>query len=113
MSIDEEREFKKLLSTYDEVFGPENSTYNGHSGACYVQVNVGPNLPPQRKGRVPFYGDDGLQELQEYFDDLHARGILSKPEEAGVTVENINPSFLVNKPYPSNNVHSFLNEIVT
>ena len=36
MSIDEEREFKKLLSTYDEVFGPVNSTYNGHSGACYV-----------------------------------------------------------------------------
>ena len=97
----EEDRFRKVLSTYDEVFSPVTSTYNGYSGTCQVKVNIGPNLPPQRKGRVPFYGDDGLQELQDYFDDLHDRGILSKPEEVGITVENINPSFLVNKPAPS------------
>ena len=101
MSKENEERFHKLLSTYDEVFGPVKSTYNGNSGPCHVQVNIGPNLPPQRKGRVPFYGDDGLKELQEYCDDLQARGILSKPEDVGITVENINPSFLVNKPPPS------------
>ena len=99
---EEENKFREALLTNDDVFAPVTSTYNGHSGPCYVQVNVGPNPPPQHKGRTPpFYGDDGLQELQEYFDDLQSRGILSRPEEIGVTVENINPSFLVNKPPPS------------
>ena len=101
MSKAEEKLFLDLLTTYDEVFAPVTSTYNGYSGTCKVKVNIGPNPPPQRKGRVPFYGDDGLKELQDYFDDLQARGILSKPEDIGITVENINPSFLVNKPHPS------------
>ena len=94
----EEEMFRRTMSTYDDVFSKVTSTYNGRSGPCHVKVNIGPNEPPQRKGRVPFYGDGGLQELQDYFDDLLARGILSKPEELGITVENINPSFLVNKP---------------
>ena len=101
MSPEEETMFRNLLQQYDSVFAPVTSTYNGYSGPCEVKVNIGSNPPPQHKGRVPFYGDDGLQELQGYFDDLQARGILSKPEDVGVTVENIHPSFLVNKPAPS------------
>lgn len=97
LSHAEEEMFRKTLSTYDDVFSKVTSTYNGRSGPCHVKVNIGPNAPPQRKGRIPFYGDGGLQELQDYFDDLHARGILSKPDELGIAVENINPSFLVNK----------------
>ena len=101
LTKDEEKLFQEVLLTYDEIFAPVTSTYNGYSGTCEVKVNVGPNPPPAQKGRTPNYGDDGLKELQDYFDDLQARGILSKPEDIGITVENINPSFLVNKPYPS------------
>ena len=98
----EEASFRKLLSTYDHTFSPVTSTYNGHSGPCYVEVNMGPNLPPQNNGRNPrFYGDGNLQELQERFDELKAKGVFSRPQDIGVTVENTNPSFLVAKPPPS------------
>ena len=96
-----EESFRRMLSTYDSVFNPEISTYNGKAGPCFVEVNIGNNLPPQRKGRVPFYGRDNLVELQNKFDDLQAAGILSRPQEIGVTVENTSPSFMVNKQPPS------------
>ena len=43
----EETPFKDLVKTYDEVFSPCISGYNGKSGTCMVEVNIGPNLPPQ------------------------------------------------------------------
>ena len=101
LSKPEELEFRKILSTYDSVFDPTTSTYNGKSGPCFVEVNIGNNIPPQRKGRVPFYGKGNLIELQNKFDELQSTGILSRPQEVGVTVENTNPSFLVNKQPPS------------
>ena len=91
-------EFKELLSTYDHVFSPVDSTYNGFSGPCKVKINLGPNIPPQKKGHVPFYNDTDLTKLQNKFDELQSKGIFSRPQEIGVTVENINPSFLVAKP---------------
>ena len=98
----EEIAFRKLLVTYDPVFSPELVRYNGKSGACHVEVNMGPNLPVQRKGRLPpFYGTDNLVELQEKFDALVEQGVLSRPQDIGVCVENINPSFLVRKQPPS------------
>ena len=90
--------YKDLLLTYDHVFSPVNSTYNGYSGTCKVKINIGPNLPPQRKGHIPFYNDSDLRKLQDKFDELQAKGIFSRPQEVGIAVENINPSFLVAKP---------------
>ena len=101
LTKEEEDSFSSILSTYDSVFDPEVPGYNGKSGPCYVEVNIGSNLPPQRKGRVPFYGRDNLVDLQNKFDELEAKGILSRPQEIGVTIENTNPSFLVNKQPPS------------
>ena len=101
LSALEEESFKQILKTYDEVFNPVITRYNGKSGPCYVRVNMGTNLPPQRKGRLPFYGRNDLVELQSKFDELLANGVLSRPEEIGVIVENINPSFLVKKQPPS------------
>ena len=92
---------KELLTSYDEVFNPAITCYNGKSGKCMVEVNVGPNLPPQKKGRLPYYGKDDLIELQDKFDELQAKGILSRPQDIGITVENTNPSFLVKKQPPS------------
>ena len=101
LTKEEETAFRKLITTYDSVFSPELVRYNGKSGACYVEVNIGPNLPIQRKGRLPFYGTDNLVELQEKFDALVQQGVLSRPQDIGVCVENINPSFLVRKQPPS------------
>ena len=59
---------------------------------------MGSVLPPQRKGKLPQYARNRLEELQQQFDDLEALGVFARPEDLGVTAEYINPSFLVKKP---------------
>ena len=59
---------------------------------------MGPVQPPQRKRRLPQYAPDKMVQLQEKFDDLESQGIFQPPESVGVTVEYLNPSFLVKKP---------------
>ena len=99
LSGTDETPFKYVLKTYDNVFSPVTSHYNGKRGPCFVEVNMGESLPPQRKGRLPpFYSRDNLQLLQNKFDELENKGVFSRPQDIGVTVENIHPSFLVNKP---------------
>jgi len=80
------------------VFRPTVSKYNGASGKIEAVVNMGPVLPPQRKGRLPHYNRDTLQELQHKFDELESVGVFAKPEDVNVTVEYLNMSFLVRKP---------------
>ena len=36
--------------------------------------------------------------MQQKFDELEAQGIFKRPEDIGITVEYLNPSFLVTKP---------------
>ncbi len=91
-------EFKKLHSTYSNVFNPTISKYNGASGNIEGNVNMGPVLPPQRKGRLPSYNRTKLIELQQKFDELEKQGVFAKPEQVGVSVEYLNLSFLVQKP---------------
>ena len=97
LSESDKSSFRSLVTRYDEVFNPEISHYNNKSGPVYVEVNMGPEPPPQHKGRVPFYGRDNMHELQEKFDVLAKKGVFKRPQEVGVTVEVINPSFLVKK----------------
>ena len=59
---------------------------------------MGPVQPPQRKGHVPQYAHNKLVELQQKFDELEAQGVFKRPEDIGITVEYLNPSFLVTKP---------------
>ena len=89
--------FKDTLKEYDNVFNPKISRYNGYSGHCSVEVNMGSTKPPQRKGRVPMYSKSNLEELQRKFDDLEEKGVFVRPQELGVKVENVSPSFLVLK----------------
>ena len=98
LSKEEESNIKELMISYDEVFNPTISKYNGKSGNCVVEVNMGKNLPPQRKGRVPFYGKNNLKALQDKFDELKMKGVFARPQDIGITIENVNPSFLVKKP---------------
>ena len=59
---------------------------------------MGPVEPPQRKGRLPQYARGKLVELQQKFDELEAMGVFKRPEDIGISVEYLNPSFLVKKP---------------
>ncbi|XP_048586163.1 uncharacterized protein LOC125568287 [Nematostella vectensis] len=59
---------------------------------------MGPVEPPQRKGRLPQYAREKLLELQDKFDELENQGVFKRPEDVGISVEYLNPSFLVRKP---------------
>ena len=90
-------DFQTLLAEYDDVFDPSFKGYNGASGPFKAHVNMGPVQPPQRKGRVPQYSRNQLVELQQKFDELETLGVFKRPEDLGVAVEFLNPSFLVKK----------------
>ena len=90
--------FEKLHAKYNTIFDSHLPGYNGAFGPNEAVVNMGPTLPPQRKGRLPLYKKDDLDTLQSKFDELESLGVLATPEEAGVHVEYLNPSFLVKKP---------------
>lgn len=90
--------FHDLHYKYRSVFDTRTiGLYNGASGPFEVVINMGPSLPPQRKGRLPLYNRSGFEELQSVIDELDGT-VFMKPEEAGVSVEYLNPSFLVKKP---------------
>ena len=92
-----EAQFKDLIGEYDDVFDPNISQYNGRSGPCSVDINIGPNQPPQHRGREANYCKGDRDELQRMCDELEAKGVLARPEKIGVKVEYISPSFLVKK----------------
>ena len=91
-------QFHSLHLEYDDVFNPALSKYNGASGKIEAFVNIGPTLPPQRKGRLPQYNQSTLEELQDKFDELESVGVFAKPEQVNIQVEYLNTSFLVKKP---------------
>ena len=49
-------------------------------------------------GLSPLYGKDMLVELQHKFDELKSLGVFKRPAVIGITVEYLNPSFIVKKP---------------
>ena len=61
-------------------------------------MNMGPVQPPQCKGRMSQYSKDKLVELHNKFDELEYKGVFRRPEDLGLSVEYINPSFLAKKP---------------
>lgn len=92
------KKFNSVLEQYNEVFSDDIAGYNGEVGPFKATVNMGPVLPPQRKGRLPQYSRDKLVELQDKFDELETKGVFCRPENIGVNVEYLNPSFLIKKP---------------
>ena len=90
-------EFESLHRTYNEVFNPEFTGYNHAFGKFEAVVNMGNVKPPQRKGKLPQYSRNKLVLVQEHFDKLERLGVFSKPEDVGVNIEYLNPSFLVKK----------------
>ena len=96
------QEFKQklecLCESYGHVFSPKLKGYNGRDGSVKAVVNMGPVMPPQRKGRMPLYNKDKLNLLQSKFDELEEQNVIAKPEDVGVIVEYLNPSMLIKKP---------------
>lgn len=97
ISQSESRSFRNLHEQYDDVFNPTISKYNDASGKIRATINMGPVKPPPSKGRQPQYERKNISILQDKFDKLEELGVLGKPEDHGVIVENVSPSFLVNK----------------
>ena len=98
--------FQQLLQEYDHVFDPEITGYNGVAGPIQATENIGPVQPPQYKGCVLQYSRNQLVELQAKFDELVQAKVFCRPEDLGITMEYLNPSFLVtvawySKPQPS------------
>ncbi|CAC5369941.1 unnamed protein product [Mytilus coruscus] len=97
LSPDLQTQFNEFLQKFSEIFSPNFEGYNGAIGPFESSVNMVPVQPPQRKGRMPQYSKNNLVELQNKFDELESKGVFRKPEDVGISVEYINPSFLVKK----------------
>ena len=97
LSPEVRKKFSALHEEFSEVFKADIPGYNGAAGPFQAVVNMGPVQPPQRKGRIPQYARNKLVELQAKFDELEECGVFHKPEDLGVVVEYLNPSFLVKK----------------
>ena len=98
LSSSDKQRFRDLNQQFDSVFNPDFGAYNDYSGSIRAKVNFGPVKPPPQKGKLPFYNQTNLQLLQEEADKLEALGVLAKPEDVGVDVVYVSPSFLVKKP---------------
>ena len=61
-------------------------------------MDIGPIEPPPMKGKLPLYSQTNLKVLQEEADKLEKLGVLVKPEEVGINVKHVSPSFLIRKP---------------
>ena len=89
--------FSDLHMRYKDVFDSRTlGCYNGASGPLEVKINMGPTLPPQRKGHMPLYNRRLKEEYQKMCDELEGT-VLLKPEDVGVVCEYLNPSFLITK----------------
>ena len=91
--------FQQLLQEYDRVFDPKITCYNGAADPIQATVNIGPVLSPQCKGRIAQYSHKQVVELQAMFDELEQAKVFHRPEDLGITVEYLNPSFLVKKTF--------------
>ena len=103
--------FMMVNEKYKQVFKSSFNGYNGNAGSIAVKVNMGSVEPPQRKGKLPQYSRNKLEELQQKFDELENMGVFAKPEDVGVTVEYLNPSFLVSKSDKSKRLVTAFTEV--
>ena len=105
------QQFHITHKEFDQVFSPDLGKYNGASGKFEHFINITSNLPIQRKGRNPVYNRNNLEELQMKIDELVSKGVLAKPEELGISVEYVSPSFLVKKPSGGNRLVTAFNQL--
>ena len=98
LSSEWNNKFDTLHQTYYSVFNPTIGRYNDNLGKVRARVNIGLVSPPNRKLHVPSFSPENCQILQLKFDELEQQGVFVRPEDAGVAVDHVSPSFLVKKP---------------
>ena len=98
LSKSEKEIFRGIHEDHGSVFTPGIGCYNNYSGKFQHYVNIGPNLPPQRRGRIPDYSNNDKELLQSKFDELLSEGVFARAEEVNQPVEYVHPSFLIRKP---------------
>ena len=92
------KQFLALNKEYQEVFNSDLPRYNGKFGRVEAVINVPQSLPTSsRMKEVPWYPRTKLIEMQEKIDELEAKGAFARPQDVGIEVEVVNPSFLVAK----------------
>ena len=89
--------YQEVHHKFSSVFQPVIGRYNDNSGRVRARVNIGNTKPPPKKLRVPNYCKNNQLLLQEKFDELEG-SVFRRPEDVGVIVEHVSPSFLVRKP---------------
>lgn len=97
LNREQQQEFANIHSEFDDVFQPVIGRYNDFNGRVRARVNIGDTKPPPKKLHAPNYGRSNMEELQDKFDELESQGVFVRPEDVGVAVEYVSPSFLVNK----------------
>ena len=98
LMLDEEKKtFQRTIKEYETVFDDKFEAYNDHSGRIRAHFGIGDVQPPPQKGKLPFYSQSNMLLLQEEADKLEALGVLGKPEDIGVEVKYVSPSFLRTK----------------
>ena len=98
LSKDDKSLFHDINKKYSSVISPNYRAYNNKSGEILGDVLMGANIPPPGRGKVPSYNSNQSDMLQQKFDELYEKGVLSHPEEKNVSVLHTSPSFLVKKP---------------
>ena len=106
-------DFLALHSRYDNVFNSKIGKYNDASGRIRASINMGAIEPPPQKARLPSYDSNKMKLLQQKMDELEQIGVLAKPEDTNVKVENVSPSFLVNKPDGSHRFVTAFNAVAS
>ena len=95
LNNDEKEAFCSINRQFDNSFSPNFGVYNDRSGYFRAKLNIGPCEPPPVKGKLPLYGQNDFQHLQDLFDQLESLGVVGKPEDHNVTVKHTSPSFMV------------------
>ena len=94
--------FTQTNQNFATVFQSDLPKYNGAFGKVEASITVPHNLPQSARLKdVPWYPRKMLVELQEKFDSLETKGALARPQDIGVNVTAVSPSFLVKKKEPS------------
>ena len=97
------QQFSDTCKEFEEVFGSDLPKYNRIFGKVEAVINIPNTLPPSaRLKEVPWYPKSLLTELQQTFDELEGKGAMARPQDIGVNLEAMSPSFLVKKKPPSN-----------